>query len=97
MEPKLYVGNLPYQVTEEELRNLFSQAGAVTAVDIIMDRDTGRSKGFAFVTMGSSEDADNAIRTVNGRSLGGRDLRVSAARPREDRPDRSGGRGPRRY
>ena len=70
MEPKLYVGNLSYQTTEDEIRDLFAQAGTVSAVDLIKDRDTGSSKGFAFVTMGSQSEAENAINTLNGRSLG---------------------------
>jgi RNA recognition motif-containing protein len=90
MESKLYVGNLSYQTTEDELRQLFAQAGTVSAVDLIKDRDTGMSKGFAFVTMGSSEDAETAIRQYNGYSLGQRELRVSIARPREERPSGGG-------
>lgn len=90
MEPKLYVGNLSYQTTEDEIREMFAQAGTVTAVDLIKDRDTGSSKGFAFVTMGSSEDAENAIQKLNGQSLGNRELKVSIARPREERPQGGG-------
>lgn len=90
MESKLYVGNLSYQTTDEELRQLFAQAGTVSAVDLIKDRDTGMSKGFAFVTMASSEDAETAIRQFNGYSLGQRELRVSVARPREERPSGGG-------
>ncbi|MEW5939253.1 MAG: RNA-binding protein [Chloroflexota bacterium] len=95
MESKLYVGNLPYSATEEELSGLFSQAGAVTSVAIIKDRDSGRSKGFAFVEMGSADDAQKAISLLNGKPLGGRDLRVSIARPREEggRGGYGGGRG----
>jgi len=97
MEAKLYVGNLSYQTTEDELRDLFAQAGTVVSVDLIKDRDTGSSKGFAFVTMGAQNEADNAIQLFNGRSLGDREIRVSIARPREDRPQgggyRSGGGG----
>lgn len=92
MGTKLYVGNLSYDTTEDELRNLFSKVGTVSAVDVIKDRDTGRSKGFAFVTMGSQTEASQAIQQINGQSLGGRDLRVSEARPPEDR-GRSGGGG----
>ena len=91
MEPKLYVGNLSYQTTEDEIRDLFAQAGTVSAVDLIKDRDTGSSKGFAFVTMGSQSEAENAINTLNGRSLGDREIRVSIARPREERPRGGGG------
>ena len=84
MESKLYVGNLPYSATEEELSTLFGQAGTVTSVAIIKDRETGRSKGFAFVEMSSSEEAQKAINMLTGHMLGGRDLRVSIARPREE-------------
>jgi RNA recognition motif-containing protein len=84
MESKLYVGNLPYSATEEELSTLFGQAGTVTSVAIIKDRETGRSKGFAFVEMSSSEEAQKAINLLTGHMLGGRDLRVSIARPREE-------------
>ena len=90
MESKLYVGNLSYQTTDEELRELFAQAGTVNAVDVIKDRDTGMSKGFAFVTMGTSEEAEAAIRQFNGYSLAQRELRVSIARPREERPQGGG-------
>jgi RNA recognition motif-containing protein len=90
MEAKLYVGNLSYQTTEDELRQLFAQAGTVNAVDVIKDRDTGMSKGFAFVTMGTSEEAEAAIRQFNGYSMAQRELRVSIARPREERPQGGG-------
>jgi len=92
MESKLYVGNLPYSATEEELSSLFGQAGAVTSVAIIKDRETGRSKGFAFVEMSNADEAQKAISMLHGRSLGGRDLRVSIARPREEGGG-GGGRG----
>jgi cold-inducible RNA-binding protein len=85
MESKLYVGNLPYSTTEEDLSELFSQAGKVISVKVIKDRDSGYSKGFAFVEMSSSEEAQQAINMFNGYKLGDRDLRVSLARPREDR------------
>ena len=91
MESKLYVGNLPYSAAEEELSALFGQAGTVTSVAIIKDRETGRSKGFAFVEMSSDAEAQKAISIVNGQSLGGRDLRVSIARPREEGGGRSFG------
>ncbi len=84
MESKLYVGNLPYSATEEELSALFGQAGTVTSVAIIKDRETGRSKGFAFIEMSSSDEANKAINMLTGHMLGGRDLRVSIARPREE-------------
>ncbi len=99
MEAKLYVGNLPYSATEEELSTLFGQAGTVTSVAIIKDRETGRSKGFAFVEMSSSDEAQKAINMLTGHMLGGRDLRVSIARPREEGGggggygNRGGGRG----
>ena len=84
MESKLYVGNLPYSATEEELKTLFGQAGTVTSVAIIKDRETGRSKGFAFIEMSSSDEAQKAISMLTGHMLGGRDLRVSIARPKEE-------------
>jgi RNA recognition motif-containing protein len=86
METKLYVGNLSYTTTEEELRTLFAQAGTVGQVDIIKDRDTGRSKGFAFVTMGSQVEAEKAINLFNGKPYANRALTVNIARPREERP-----------
>jgi RNA recognition motif-containing protein len=86
METKLYVGNLSYQMTEDELHSLFTQVGTVNEVALIKDRDTGSSKGFAFVTMGSQEEADKAIEQFNGRSMGDRELTVNIARPREERP-----------
>ena len=85
MEVKLYVGNLSYETTEEDVRNLFSQAGTVSEVALIKDRDTGTSKGFAFVTMSSQEEAKKAIEQFNGRTLGSRELTVNPARPREER------------
>ena len=90
METKLFVGNLSFSTSNEELRKLFSQAGAVTSVDLIMDRETGRSKGFAFIEMGSQADVENAIRLYNGYSLANREMKVSIAKPREERP-RGGG------
>lgn len=86
MEAKLYVGNLSYNTTEDELRNLFAQAGTVNEVALIKDRDSGTSKGFAFVTMSSQDEAKKAIEQFNGYSLGNRELTVNAARPREERP-----------
>jgi len=90
MNTKLYVGNLPYTVNADQLRELFSKAGAVTDVAVITDRETGRSKGFAFVTMGTGEDATKAISQYNGYMMGNRNLTVNEARPREER---SGGGG----
>lgn len=88
MDNKLYVGNLSYDTTEESLRRAFSQAGKVVAVDIIKDRDTGRTKGFAFVTMNTQEEAETAIKLLNEKSLDNRVIRVNIARPREERPRR---------
>mgnify|MGYP001766742782 FL=1 len=91
MESKLYVGNLPYNTTEEELRTMFAQAGTVESVEVIKDRDTGNSKGFAFVTMGSQAEAEKAIQLFDGKALGRREIRVNIARPREDRGGGGGG------
>jgi len=91
MESKLYVGNLPYNTTEEELRTMFAQAGTVEAVEVIKDRETGNSKGFAFVTMASQAEAEKAIQLFDGKALGRREIRVNIARPREDRPGGGGG------
>lgn len=93
MEYKLYVGNLPYSVTEEELNTLFTQAGTVKSVALILDRETKRSKGFAFVEMATQEDMQNAINTFNGREFKGRPLTVNIARPREERGGFGGGGG----
>jgi RNA recognition motif-containing protein len=95
METKLYIGNLSYNTTEEQLRTLLTQAGTVAAVDMIKDRDTGRPKGFAFVTMSSQVEAEAAISMFNEKTLDDRVLKVNIARPREERP-RSGGYGYRR-
>lgn len=93
MEVKLYVGNMSYDTTEDQLRTLFSEAGSVSQVDVIKDRDTGSSKGFAFITMGSQADAAKAISMFNGKEMGGRPLTVNTAKPREERgPGGSGGR-----
>ena len=86
MESKLYVGNLSYSTTDLMLRELFAQAGTVVEVTLIKDRDTGRSKGFAFVEMSNQSEAEQAIKIFNGYSLDNRELRVSVARPREERP-----------
>jgi cold-inducible RNA-binding protein len=93
METRLYVGNLAYTATEEELSSIFGQAGSVTSVAIIKDRETGRSKGFAFVEMASEAEAQKAIDLLNGKKMGGRDLRVSIARPREEGGGGGGGGG----
>lgn len=86
MNNKLYVGNLSYSVRDEDLQQEFSQFGAVNSVKVMMDRDTGRSKGFAFVEMGSEADAQAAIEGLHERDFGGRNMMVNVARPREDRP-----------
>ncbi len=83
---KLYVGNLSFKTTADELRAVFEQFGAVTDVYIALDRMSGRPRGFAFVTMGTAEEAKNAAEKVNGTELGGRQLTVNEARPKEDRP-----------
>jgi RNA recognition motif-containing protein len=90
LEVKLYVGNMTYDTTEEQLRTMFAEAGTVVEVAVIKDRDTGTAKGFAFITMGSQADAAKAITLFNGKEVSGRPLTVNAAKPREDRP--SGGR-----
>jgi RNA recognition motif-containing protein len=89
METKLYVGNLSYDTTEDGLRAAFAKSGTVISVDMIKDRDTGRMKGFAFVTMSSDEEAQNAIKSLNEKMLDNRALTVNIARPREERPQRS--------
>ena len=91
MGNKLYVGNLPYSVRDQDLEQAFSQFGAVTSAKVMMERDTGRSKGFGFVEMGSDAEAQEAINGMNGQSLGGRSIVVNEARPMEARPPRSGG------
>ena len=93
MGNKLYVGNLPYSVRDNDLEQAFSQFGAVTSAKVMMERDTGRSKGFGFVEMGSDAEAQAAINGMNGQSLGGRSVVVNEARPMEPRPPRSGGFG----
>lgn len=92
METKLFVGNLPYSASEEQLQGLFTQAGSVKSVTLVRDRETGRSRGFAFVEMGSQAEAENAIRMLSGTQLEGRSIVVNVARPRAERPPRSGGR-----
>ena len=97
MGTKLYVGNLSFNTTENELQELFSQAGAVQEVTLMQDKFTGKSRGFAFVTMGSEQDAQNAIAKINGQTVEGRTLTVNEARPREARPPGGGGGGGRGY
>ena len=111
MEVKLYVGNLSFSTTEDDIRTLFSEAGTVQTVDLIKDRDTGSSKGFAFVQMSTQSEAEEAIKKFNGYSLGNREIKVNPARPKEESGrggfgnrsggsydrDRRGGGGQRRY
>ena len=97
MGNKLYVGNLPYSVRDGDLEQAFSAYGAVTSAKVMMERDTGRSKGFGFVEMGSDAEAQAAIEGMHGQALGGRNVVVNEARPMEARPPRTGGfGGPRR-
>ncbi len=93
MGNKLYVGNLPYSVRDNDLEQAFRQFGDVTSAKVMMERDTGRSKGFGFVEMGNDAEAQAAIAGMNGQSLGGRSCVVNEARPLEPRPPRSGGFG----
>ena len=93
MGNKLYVGNLPYSVRDSDLEQSFGQFGAVTSAKVMMERDTGRSKGFGFVEMASDAEAQAAIEGMNGAPLGGRSLVVNEARPMEPRPPRTGGFG----
>jgi hypothetical protein len=93
MGNKLYVGNLPYSVRDSDLEQAFGQFGAVTSAKVMMERETGRSKGFGFVEMASDAEAQAAISGMNGQPLGGRSVVVNEARPMESRPPRSGGYG----
>ena len=93
MGTKLYVGNLSFNTTETDLQDLFAQAGAVQDVMLMQDKFTGKSRGFAFVTMTSEEDAQNAVKEFNGKTVEGRPLTVNEARPREARPPGGGGGG----
>ena len=93
MSTKLYVGNLAFQTTSEELQELFAQAGTVKSASVVEDRETGRSRGFAFVEMSSDAEAAAAIEQFNGREVGGRALKVNEAKPRESRGGGGGGRG----
>jgi RNA recognition motif-containing protein len=93
MGSKLYVGNLSYNTTSSDLEQLFSQHGTVQSAEVISDRDTGRSKGFGFVEMGSDQEAQAAIAALNGQQSDGRTLTVNEAKPREDRGPRGGGGG----
>jgi RNA recognition motif-containing protein len=97
MSNKLFVGNLSFDTTENDLNDAFAAHGTVTETNMMMDRATGRPRGFGFVTMSTAEEAEKAIQALNGAQLGGRALTVNVARPREDRPPGGGGgRGPRR-
>lgn len=94
MGKKLYVGNLPYTTADNDLAAMFEVHGSVQSAQVIMDRDTGRSKGFGFVEMKSGDEADTAVKALNGKDIGGRSLTVNEARPREERSGgqrRSGG------
>ena len=93
MAARLFVGNLPFTTTENDLQDYFAQAGAVTAVNIMQDRATGRSRGFAFIEMASTDDASKAITMFHQKDFQGRPLTVNEARPREERPAGGGGRG----
>ena len=93
METKLYVGNLTYETSESDLQPLFEQSGTVKSVQIIKDRDTGRSKGFGFVEMTTQEEAQNAIKALDGQDMNGRPLKVNLAKPREERGGGGRGRG----
>ena len=93
MGNKLYVGNLPYTVRDEDLQQSFGEFGSITSAKVMMERDTGRSKGFGFVEMGNDAEAQAAIAGMNGQSLGGRSITVNEARPMEARPPRTGGFG----
>jgi RNA recognition motif-containing protein len=96
MGNKLYVGNLPFNTTETDLHDLFAQAGSVSEVMLIQDKFTGKSRGFAFVTMATDQDAQNAIDRLHGTAIEGRSLTVNEARPRDDRPSGGSGGGGRR-
>ena len=93
MATKLFVGNLSFNATQEQLRDLFAAHGTVVEVDVIKDKFSGRPRGFAFVTMETKEAADAAVQSINCKDIDGRALTVNEARPREDRPPRSGGGG----
>jgi RNA recognition motif-containing protein len=96
MGRKLYVGNLPYEATETDLQELFARAGAVESVTVMRDQMTGRARGFGFVEMSTDDEAQTAIRELNGSQLGGRSLTVNEARPKADRGGGSGGGSQRR-
>jgi RNA recognition motif-containing protein len=93
MATKLYVGNLSFNTTNQDLNDLFGQVGTVESANVVEDRDTGRSRGFGFVEMSSQEEADNAIAQFNGKEVDGRELKVNEAKPQENRGGGGGGRG----
>ena len=93
MSTKIYVGNLSFNATTEDLEKMFGEIGTVESTNIIEDRETGRSRGFAFIEMSSKEEAETAISTLNGKEVDGRALTVNEAKPRENRAGASGGRG----
>jgi len=93
MSMKLYVGNLSFNTSSNDLQELFAQAGTVESATVVEDRDTGRSRGFGFVEMSTKEEGEAAISQLNGREVGGRSLTVNEAKPREDRGNRGGGGG----
>ncbi len=93
MNNRLYIGNLAYSVRDDDLQQLFTPFGQVQSAKVMMERDTGRSKGFGFVEMSSAEEAETSIQALHGKNMGGRDLTVNIARPMEARPPRSGGFG----
>jgi RNA recognition motif-containing protein len=97
MGARLYVGNLSFTTNEDELRNLFGATGTIVDVKVVTDRETGRSRGFAFVEMSSAAEATEAISQLNGREFGGRTLKINEAEDRGSRAPRSGGAGTRRY
>jgi RNA recognition motif-containing protein len=97
MENKLYVGNLPYTFSDNDMERTFSEFGSVNSAKVIMDRDSGRSKGFGFVEMATAAEATAAIEALHGHDLGGRDMVVNVAKPMEGRPPRAGGYGGNRY
>ena len=93
MSAKLYIGNLSFDTTQQDLEQLFGEVGTVESANLIEDRDTGRSRGFAFVEMSSDEEAQNAISQFNGKEVDGRELKVNEAKPQEKRAGGGGGRG----
>ena len=97
MENKLYVGNLPYAFSDNDMQRTFSEFGSVNSAKVIMDRDSGRSKGFGFVEMATAAEATAAIEALHGQDLGGRDMVVNIAKPMEARAPRAGGYGGNRY